>query len=432
MWQRLTWLASIAVCLPTLTSQAFAAEPEVLPPTNTSDTVVAAPDPVGPAPVATPMPAPAPPPAAPMVAAAPAPVPPGPPLFRIDAAGGSFLRIGMLLQPQLQVVGDLTRDGYSRDLFIRRTRILLGGALFGTVEFFMETDYPNLFLANNVVGTNGAADTAVKNTPGMNVQDAFGTWKILKDYVKVDFGYTLPALAHNALQGATSLLSWDYFNYSFQHSGSFQASANPIGRDLGVQARGLLLGGHVEYRAGLFQGLRNGRTTTEVGSRNFFRFAGRLQINLLDPETGFFYQGTYLGTKKVVSIGGSADIQDEYRYFAGDAFLDMPVGPAGVATAQVNVAHWDGKTFIPTLPKQTAFMGEAGFLVSAIKVSAIVRFEHIWGNGTQATQSRYAGGLAYWPFGHNSNLKAFYSQLRMDGAAHPLHQFNLQWQIYVY
>ena len=34
---------------------------------------------------------------------------------------------------------------------------------------------------------------------------------------------------------------------------------------------------------------------------------------------------------------------------------------AGIATAQVNVAHWDGGTFIPALAKQTAVMAEAGY-----------------------------------------------------------------------
>ena len=41
-----------------------------------------------------------------------------------------------------------------------------------------------------------------------------------------------------------------------------------------------------------------------VGGVNPFRLAARLQINLLDGEPGFFYQGTYLGAKRIFSIGG--------------------------------------------------------------------------------------------------------------------------------
>jgi hypothetical protein len=337
-----------------------------------------------------------------------------------------------LLQPQFQAAGDLTRDSYTKNIYSRRTRILLGGTLFGQFEYFVETDFANLFFANNVPGTGDAPATSVKSTPGMNVQDAYGTWKIYGDFAKLDVGYMLPPLAHNALQSAATLLSLDYFAYTFVQGNSFQSSGNPVGRDTGAQLRGLLLDGHVEYRAGLFQGLRNGQTATDVGSRNFFRFTSRLQINLLDAETGFFYAGTYHGAKKVLSIGGSADIQDKYKYFAGDAFLDLPVGPVGVVTAQVNLTRLDGGTFIPGLIKRTALMGEAGFLISDLQLSPIVRVEHRWGSGTLVDETLLSGGIAYWPHGHNVNVKAFYTRVTDKGAVHAANQFNLQGQLFVF
>jgi hypothetical protein len=271
----------------------------------------------------------------------------------------------------------------------------------------------------------------------MNIQDAFITWKAAGDLFKLDVGYMLPPLAHNAVQGATTLYGWDYFGFSFQHSSGpnaaayFLTSGNSVGRDAGVQLRGLLLGGMLEYRAGLYQGLRNAQTATEVGSSNFFRATGRLQVNLLDPETGFFYAGSYLGTKKILSIGASADFQDNYRYFAGDAIADLPLGP-GVVTAQVNLAHWNGGTFIPLLVEQTALMAEAGYLFGALHLSPIVRFEQLWASGAVADQTRFGLGLAFWPYGHNSNLKAFYTRLEQDGAAQGANQFNLQWQLYFF
>ena len=57
-------------------------------------------------------------------------------------------------------------------------RILPGGTLFGRFEYFVDTDYPNLFLPATVAGAGGAPASSVKATPGMNIQDAFGTWKI--------------------------------------------------------------------------------------------------------------------------------------------------------------------------------------------------------------------------------------------------------------
>lgn len=371
------------------------------------------------------------PPASPPPAAAPAVswVPAAQSPLRIDAANGSNVRFGLLMQPQFQAVGDPARDGQSYNLFIRRTRIMVGGSLFGVFEYFFDTDYPNLFLANNVAGDGGAPDTAVKNTPGMNIQDAFITYKALGDMAKVDAGYMLPPLAHNAVQGATSLLGWDYLSYSFLSGNAFGSSGNPIGRDMGVQVRGLVLGGHLEYRAGLFQGLRSGQTATDPAANNFFRATGRVQFNLFDAETGFFYAGTYLGAKRILSIGASADLQGDYKYFAGDVFADLPLGP-GVLTAQANVAYWDGGGFIP-VAEQTALMAEAGYLIGSLRLTPIIRVEQLWVTGG-ADQTRVGGGLAFWPYGHNANVKAFYTNLSVEGVDDSVGQFNLQWQLYFF
>lgn len=432
--------SSLLVCLlGSLGIASNVAAAEETPPVPDTGEATAAP-PVGerpPAPVTdSTAPMPLPPPAPIIVTVTPAPtaaVPP--PSFRVEGASGSSIRVGILLQPQFMAANSATHDSYSKNLYLRRTRILVGGTLLGAFEYFIDTDYPNLFFANNVTGSGGAADTSMKATPGMNIQDAFGTWKAFKDYLKFDVGYMLPALAHNAIQGATSLYSWDYFSYTFQHNanGVFLASGNAVGRDAGLQARGLLVDGHVEYRAGLFQGRRNGQTDNDVGARNFFRFAARLQVNLLDPETGFFYQGSYLGSKRVVSLGGAVDIQDTYKYFAGDVFVDLPIETVGVLTAQVNYAHWNGGSFIPELLRQQAIMGEVGFLISGIQLSPIVRYEHLWvSEGNVPDQTRYVAGLAYWPFGHNSNVKAFYTRFQEVGANRGTNQFNVQWQLFVY
>jgi hypothetical protein len=272
----------------------------------------------------------------------------------------------------------------------------------------------------------------------MNIQDAFVTYKAMGDMLKIDAGYMLPPLAHNAVQGATTLYGWDYFFYTFRSGNAFGSSGNPIGRDAGLELRGLVAGGLVEYRLGLFQGLRQVPTATEAGGRNMFRTTGRVQVNLMDPETGFFYAGTYLGTKKVLSLGGSFDFQDTgsttaFKYFAGDVFLDMPFGPAGVLTAQVNVAHWDGGTTIPGLtPKATAIMGEAGFLIGGIRLSPIVRAEHLFVSGDNNDDTYLGGGLAFWPYGHNTNLKAFYTYRKAEPAASAGNQFNVQWQLYFF
>jgi hypothetical protein len=389
------------------------------------------PPPPPPAPMA---PAPVPPAAVPMSAsiAASTAIAPSQSSFKIETPNGSSIKIGLLLQPQFQMAGTNNAEtGYAYNLYIRRTRVLVGGTLFGAIDYFFETDYPNLFLAGNNYNAEMGAAVFTKATPGLNIQDAFATAHPFGDLVKLDVGYMLPPLAHNAVQGAGTLYSWDYFTNSFNSTAGtvLGSTASPVGRDTGAQLRGLVLDGHLEYRVGLFQGFRHPAANGDVAGNNFFRAAGRLQINLLDPETGFFYAGTYLGAKRVLSLGGSFDIQGSYHYYAGDIFADLPAGP-GVFTAQVNFVYMNGGADIPGLVKQKAVMGEIGYNIAGARVSPILRAEKLWNDTTDP--GRYSGGVGWWPYGHNSNLKLFFTQQRTTGETRALNQVNLQWQVYFF
>ena len=396
-----------------------------------------------------PEPAPLPPP--PVVAALPPPAKPAPAAFKIEIAKtettpASSIKVGLLVQPQFQMQqsrytsGAATLDGWKNDLYVRRTRLLVGGTLFGVFDYFIDTDIPNMGLSTpgtmDVMGTPTA--TNLKTATGLNIQDAFVTFKPMGDLVKVDAGYMLPPLAHNAVQGATTLYAWDYFANSFRANalginGNFGFDGSPVGRDAGVQARGLVAGGLVEYRLGLFQGIRRTASATEVAGRNFVRVAGRVQVNLLDPETGFFYQGSYLGTKKVLSVGATFDIQDKYRYFGGDVFVDMPLA-GNLLTGQINVIHVEGEAggYTPVVTKNTTVMAEVGFMIAMAHLSPILRYERAFVTGSNNDDTYIGGGVAWWPYNHNSNLKAFFTNHKYEAASQSGNQFNLQWQLYFF
>ncbi|HEY0466082.1 MAG TPA: hypothetical protein VGC79_17850, partial [Polyangiaceae bacterium] len=360
-----------------------------------ADVAPAAPTPA-PAPVE---PAPAPSPIAPDTA-----VPATFESFKIENKNGSAtLKVGLLVQPQFEALGspNAAHDGTSVNLFVRRTRLLVGGTLFKNFEYFFETDSPNLFRGdtNIVGGATPSEGTGQKTGFGIGVQDAMATWKAYEDYLKFDAGYMLTPGSHNSLQGAGTLLGVDYFTNTFNHQNAFNnAGGAPAGRDAGIEVRGLLLDNHIEYRAGLFQGLRKpgtaapmGGGTGEVASQNMFRFAGRLQFNILDAETGFFYAGTYRGKKKILSLGAALDMQSEYHHWAVDGFLDMPLGK-GALTAQVNFNKWNGGNFV-ALANQTAIAAEAGYMF-AYPIGPIVKFEQQNFANSDASSTRYGGGVA--------------------------------------
>ena len=365
-----------------------------------------------------------------------------PPPLRVENASVS-IRFGILAQPQFEMAGAPDADSTTKNLFLRRIRFMVGGTLFRDFDYFFDTDYPDLFKVDPANQSGGTG----KNAPGLNVQDAFVTFRPAGNLFKTDAGFMLPPLSHNAVQGAGTLYGSDYFVNTFRRNvlsnlDPFGSSGqSPAGRDLGVQLRGLLLNDHFEYRVGIFQGVRVGPlpamgagTAGVVGGNNFFRVAARLQVNVLDAESEYFYQGTYLGSKKILSFGGFYDFEDQYKSLGGDAILDIPAGP-GIVTAQADLVRWDGGNFIMTLPKSTAIMAEAGYLIRPIKLSPFGRVERLavsQPTPTSPSEDRYGGGLSFWPYGHNSNLKAVFARVHRDPAPHDFNQINVQWQLFFY
>jgi hypothetical protein len=366
---------------------------------------------------------------------------PPPSAARIDSPNAS-IQFGVLLQPQFELAGSPDATRTSKNLFLRRARFIVGGTLFKSLEYFFQVDYPNLFKFD-------PSDTMAfdKNAPGLNIQDAFVTYKPLGELIKLDAGFMLPPLSHNSLESAAKLYGPDYFVNTFRryvtnNTDPFRASGqSPVGRDAGVQARFLFLNGHFDLRAGLFMGRRTAPTPADamnpavVAGTNFFRTSARLQINLLDAEPGFFYQGTYLGARKILSLGAFYEFQNEYKYYGADLIADVPFGP-GIFTAQANFGQWDGGTWLQ-LTKSRVYMVEAGYVIGPLMLSPIVHFERLTAftpapDASIPSEDRLGGGLVFWPYGHNSNLKFFYTRVRRTPSDHAFDVVNLQWQVYYF
>ena len=207
------------------------------------------------------------------------------------------------------------------------------------MSFFIETDAPNLGKT-----LAGAKDIQ----PPVLVQDAYAEFRF-GDAFTLDAGLMLIPFSRNGLQSAATLLPIDYGAYTFSDSAPTQSTS---GRDTGFQARGYFAGNRL-YRIGAFQGLRDG------GSAIAFRYAGRVQYNALDTESGFLYPGTYLGKKKILAVGAAFDVQKDFHGYDADAFFDHPFGP-GALTAQFDYNRYDGGRTLTTLPKQNDVLIEAG------------------------------------------------------------------------
>ena len=378
------------------------------------------------------------------VAPAPAPPPPAAPGGLKIEGKDATVKLGFLAQPAYEYLNrTASQDEQFSTFFLRRARLLVSMTLGSQFELFYDTETANLGRGAGPTPGAGLPGGGLAATAGMTTQDVVATWKPMDEF-KLDVGMMLIPLSHNGLQSAASLYGLDYYAFSFQQAG---ALLNYVGRDTGIQARGLV-SKHLEYRLGLFTGLRAPAPAAVMGmpaaarkSQAAPRLAARLQYNVFDAETAFFYGGTYGGSKKILSFGAGVDVQKGYKAFAVDGFMDWPLGP-DVVTAQLDFVHYEdgtGADLWAGVAKQNDVMVEAGYRIGAVQVSPIVRFEMAKMDAAVAAspnQTRIGAGVAWWYMGHNANVKLFYTYVKPEAdnvtTLSAYSQINLQTQFYVF
>ena len=323
--------------------------------------------------------------------------------------GKANLKLGLLVQGQAEwmevpEVGDPNDFDLSRNIFIRRFRILGGGNVTEKLSFFFETDSPNLGkgITKVTVSPGGTVDVENSKEAGdIYLQDLFVTYSLLDEF-KIEGGLMLTPNSHNSETSAAALLPIDYGPYSFLAS---TPTLSRVGRDWGAQARGYLFK-HFEYRFGIYQGFRGENSTAP------FRYVGRVVAYVFEPETGFFYTGTSLGAKKILALGFSGDGQETYRSYGGDIFMDLPIPNGDGLTLQGDYIYYDGNDTFQQLPVQNTWLAEAGYYNKAARLGPFVQIGvQDFADPDLHDENRYQGGLAYWALGHRFNLKAGYTQI---------------------
>lgn len=330
-------------------------------------------------------------------------------------AGDASIKFGMLLQAQADWTQDPVSGGYAQNMFLRRIRVNLAGNATKDLYFFIQTDNPSLGKAT----TSGTTTTKTISS-GFQILDAVAEWRIAKEF-NLWGGLIYVPTSREALKSSMSEFEMDLSAYAYTAT---TALAGTGGRDTGFMARGYFLDDRLEYRAGVFQGLR------ETGSRNAFRFVGRAQYNFFDKEVYNLpaYVGANLGTKKILAIGAAYDAQMDYRGVTADLFADIPTG-FGSFVSTVVYQRLDGRKTLPTLLKSDILQLEAGIYVKGSKLGPWGRYEMrtFLGNVVGKDEKRWLVGLNYYMKGHNANLKAGYGRLDPE-VGKGVNQFTLQLQ----
>lgn len=320
---------------------------------------------------------------------------------------------------------------WTKRFYLRRSRIILKGFITPDVTFFMQTD-------DLKVGDQGPAqqydeDSEEKDKKGIFTQDAFINYKVA-DELQIACGMIPLPFMHHSRQSAVSLLGVDYNEIMVP----LDDTTNEW-RDTGVEIRGLLAPtstgkkGFIDYRIGVWRGMVDRDTTDadtdetdDVNPYAYPRYCGRIQLNILDPETGFFYSGNYLGKRQIVSIGAALDYQNHavrnsgslkaYKAWTIDAAVDYGSIKTMVVTLQG--AYVRVKNIPGDKSNQYGYFGQAGILLSGA-VQPVVKYLYWVKEGADIDESGQPNdnkrayliyGLNYYIDGHNANVKLEYQQ----------------------
>jgi hypothetical protein len=127
------------------------------------------------------------------------------------------------------------------------------------------------------------------DSEGNNIRVLDGVLKFeFNDFVNLWVGHFLPPSDRANLSGPYFQNAWNY------PAGQHIYPSQYAGRDDGFAYWGQYNGGQVKWQLGFFN----------LGTPNPDpRFSGRVVVNLLDPEPGYYNSSTYYGSKDVLAIG---------------------------------------------------------------------------------------------------------------------------------
>jgi hypothetical protein len=335
--------------------------------------------------------------------------------YKVQVSEDAFLNLDVLGQSQAQSTEKAAPDGgWSKDLFLRRIRLLAFGSLSKNVSFFFETDQPNL-------GKNG--DWAAP----MFVQDAFMTVKV-SDAFMVDSGMVLLPFTRHSMTGAIGLNGIDYHSKMIK----FPDGTHKVWRDAGVQARGYLAEQKLQYRLGVFGGSQNmalqkdaaGKVVTSSNPGDLPRATGHVRYAIAGTETDFFAKGIYFSPTPILSVGVGVDyVPDailtkaavldgsnvvtakgqlgDHMGAAGDVFVEYPLDADNEVVFQGTALYYDDGPKAKT--SGVGALTEVGYRWHSLEpVVALDYFD------SEVPKADYMGahvGLNWWMAKHATNVK---------------------------
>jgi hypothetical protein len=323
-------------------------------------------------------------------------------------------------------------DNWSKDINLDNMRLYLSGAALGFIGFELNTDIGN---------AQGFEDgtTTFEEAGNLRVLDAVGKLDF-HDYFKVWFGRLLPPSDRSNLSGPFYLNAWDFPYVQFGYPNIFQ------GRDDGVSGWGQAGEGKFKWQFGVFEGFE-GRGVGEPNDEDNLMYSGRLVLNLLDPEPGYYNQSTYYGEKDILAFGvagmhqtdavGTAADPEDFTGYSFDFLFEKNFEDFGVLTLEAAYYDFDDNGASVQDPNGVftplARQGESWFVLVGYLLPQEIGYGRVMGRlqpffryldyrrskkgkaaltalGLGALEEGFDAGLNYILDGHNARFTMQYQQ----------------------
>lgn len=206
-----------------------------------------------------------------------------------------------------------TTGGPSLDQFpLDHARLYFSGDVTEHLSAMFNTDYQS---SNNTMEILDAVGE-LHGSPKLNV------W----------FGRFLPPSDRANLYGPFYSNDWDIYTDGIQDGYPFVYQ----GRDNGAAYWGDFKVGAAKIKAsvGTFEG-------SSADGRNGLIWASRVQIDLWDPESGYYLNGTYYGDKNLLAIAGASQVQSGKTATTGDFLMERKVPGGGAFTIESEYSRYN-------------------------------------------------------------------------------------------
>jgi hypothetical protein len=321
--------------------------------------------------------------------------------------------------------GDNNNDTTTNFNF-RRNRLALMGKYGDMMSLYVQTEFVGDSNVSTLgVGSNSdpAADFQMLDAVlRFNVNDAF----------KVNVGKFKYNLSRENLEACEMPLTLD--------RSLFIRTAYTSTRDQGVAVWGNLFNDKFQYRIDAMEGRK--ATSGDTAPSSSFRYSARAHVTLLDPENEYGYKGTYLGKKKVLTVGGAYQLEPEiaygdtaakadkkdYKAWTVDAFFEYPLEGIGTVTASAAYEDVDLDDAYKGANPDTGTIGingqkngwyvKGGYMLPKLPLQFFGRYEK-WqfaslNNVYDQKVDWYGGGANYYFRGQNLKLTAEISHTAFD------------------